>query len=197
MNRALAVVTVVSLFVAGIAIGALGMHIYQDRQLRHAGETRGPDRGFFTRRLWRHLDLSDDQQRKIGEILQRSREEAMDLRRDVRPQVMAIMDRAHEEIADILNPEQREEFQSLLRDNHRRAEHFFLGPPGRGHDRRGPWDGRGRRGPWGGPGRRPGPPPPGFPPADPPSDRPDARPVDPGEEGSPPTARPDSSDQLP
>lgn len=155
MNRVLAVVTVVSLFVAGIAIGALGMHIYQDRHLLHAGEPPGPGRGFVTRRLHRQLDLSAEQQRKIDAILQRSHEEAMELRRDVHPQVMAIMDRAHEEIADILNPEQREEFQRLLRDNNRRAEHFFLGPPGRGH---------GRRGPWGGPGRRHAPPPPEPPP---------------------------------
>ena len=166
MNRALAIVTVLSLFVAGIAIGALGMHIYQDRQLRHPDGPPGGERGFVGRRLHRMLDLSAEQMRKIDEILQHSHEQAMELREDLHPQVMAIMERAHEEIAGILDPDQLENFQQILQDNRRHAERWFLGPPGRG-------GGHGRRGPWGGPGRRPWGPPPDESPADPPPD-PDA-----------------------
>ena len=125
MNRLLAVVTVVSLFVAGIAIGALGMHIYQDRHLRHPDEPPGPGRGFVARRLHRLLDLSAEQMRQIETILQNSHEQAIELRNDLHPRVTGIMDRAHEKIADVLNPEQREEFQQLLHDNRRRAEQFF------------------------------------------------------------------------
>lgn len=182
MNRALAIVTVLSLFVAGIAIGALGMHIYHDRWLLHPDDSPGPERGFVTRRLYRLLDLSADQQRQVDAILQRSHEEAMALRDDLHPRVMAIMDRAHEEIAGILNSEQREAFQRLLEENRRRAEHFFLGPPGRGRHRR-----------WGGPGRRPwGPPPDGSPGGRQP-DRQDDRLPDPGDDGTVPADPPPDS----
>lgn len=178
MNRLLAIVTVLSLFVAGIAIGALGMHIYQDRQLLHPDGPPGPGGGgFIGRRLHRMLDLSAEQTRRVDAILQRSHERAMELRNDLHPRVMEIMESAHEEIAGILDPQQRERFQRLLQDNRRRAEHFFLGPPGE--------RGRGRRGPWGGPGRRPWGPPPGESPGGPPPDWRDDRPAAPGEDGPP------------
>jgi len=191
MNRALAIVTVLSLFVAGIAIGALGMHIYQDRQLRHPDDPQRPGRGFLGRRLHhqldRQLDLSVEQLERIEAILQSSHEKAMELRNDLHPRVMTIMDRAHDEIADILDPEQREKFQQLLQDNRRRAEHFFLGPPGRGR-------GHGRRGPWGGPGRRPWGPPRDGSRDGPRSDRPGDRPPEPGEDGTGPADPPPDPD---
>jgi len=160
MNRLLALVTVMSLFVAGIAIGALGMHIYQDRYVHRHDEPPGPGVGFAGRRLHSMLDLSAEQMRKIDAILEQSHRQAMELRDDLHPRVMAIMERAQEEIAGILDPEQREKFQQLLQDNRRRAEYFFLGPPPGPRGGRGDRYGRGGRGPWGGPGRRPwGPPP--------------------------------------
>lgn len=185
MNRALAIVTVLSLFVAGIAIGALGMHIYQDQRLRHPGrpdETIGFGPGFVGRRLHRVLDLSTEQMEKIDAILERSHEQAMELRRNVHPRVMEIMDRAHEEIAGILDVEQQEKFRQLLQENRRRAEQFFLGPPG---DR----GGHGRHRSWGGPGRRPWGPPPGGSPDGPPPEQPDD--PTPGEPGDTP---PDQTD---
>jgi hypothetical protein len=186
MNRALAIVTVLSLFVAGIAIGALGMHIYQDRQLRHPDDPPGPGRGFVGRRLHRMLDLSTEQTRRVDAILQRSHEQAMELRDDLHPRVMEIMERAHEEIAGILDPGQRERFQRLLQDNRRRAEQFFLGPPGgRGH---------GRRGPWGGPGRRPWAPRPDRSPGGSTPDWQDDRPSEPGEDGTRPAEPPPDPD---
>jgi Spy/CpxP family protein refolding chaperone len=187
MNRVLAIVAVLSLFVAGIAIGALGMRIYDDRQVRHFDDSPGPGGGFVGRHLHRMLDLSAEQMQKIDAILQHSHEQAMELRDDLHPRVTAIMDRAHEEIAGILNPEQRERFRQLLQDNRRRAERWFLGPPDGGRS-------RGRGGSWGGPGRRPWGPPSrdGSPPGGPPSRWPDdATPDQPSEPPSDPQDAPE------
>ena len=139
MNRALAIITVVSLFVAGITIGALGMHLFQDRRIESHGGPHGMRHGFAARRLHRELDLSPDQEKRIEEILARTHEEASALRDNLHPKVQALMDRAHEEIATILTPEQRVRFEDLVESHKRRAERFFLGPPrGRGSHRRHP-----------------------------------------------------------
>lgn len=150
MNRTLAIITVVSLFVAGIAVGALGMRVYSEhRESLHDGHF-GPGHGGMTRRLFRELGLSDEQQERIEAILVRTHEKASELRRDLHPRVMHLMDRAHEEIGALLTPEQHEKFRRLIERNRSRAERLFLG------------GGRGRRPP----AHRDGPPPP-PPPRDP------------------------------
>lgn len=132
MNRALAIITVLSLFVAGVAVGALGMNLYatkrvdlRDRFHRHGGD-------FFFNRLHRALDLTEDQEREIEAILRRTHDEAYELRRELHPKVMELMDRAHAQIEEILEPDQREEFRRIVARSRRKAERFFLGSPG-GH----------------------------------------------------------------
>ena len=144
MNRTLAIITVVSLFVAGIAVGALGMRVYSEhRETVHDGHF-GAGHGGMTRHLFRDIGLSDEQQEKIESILARTHEKASALRRDLHPRVRHLMDRAHEEIGALLTTEQLEKFHRLIERNRSRAERFFLG------------GGRGRRPP----AHRDGPPPP-------------------------------------
>jgi Spy/CpxP family protein refolding chaperone len=161
VSRALAVVTVCVLFIAGIAIGALGMHLYYDQQLERRGGPPGMRHRLFARHLHSQLDLTPEQQSTIDDILERSHTRANELRHDIGPRIHAIMERAHEEIEAVLTPEQREKFRGLLSRQPGRGERFLLGPPG-GH-------GPGRRIGWG---RGPEPPdgPPGRPGEGPPDD---------------------------
>ena len=174
MNRALAIVTVLSLFVAGVAIGALGMSLHSGRHVDRHDRPHGPGNDSFFHRLHRQLDLSEEQEAKIEAILARIHDEAYELRRDLHPRVMALMDRAHQEIEEILDPEQREAFHRLIVRSRRRAEHFFLGPPGR-HGR--PLHGADRH--------------PRHPRPDRPDREPGESPPEPPEPGEPTTERPE------
>ena len=132
MSRLLAVAAVFALFIAGIAVGAMGTHVFYDRHLAHQERPHpGMHRPHMTDRLLHRLRLTDEQQETIDDILERIHDEASDLRHDLQPRIHALMEHAHEEIEEILTPEQREKFKRFVERNRRRAEHFFLGPPER------------------------------------------------------------------
>ena len=79
-------------------------------------------------RLDRHLDLTDDQEKKIDEILRRRHDRITEMWEGVRPQVSKEIEATNAEIERLLTPEQREKFAKLrMRLGHR--------------------EGRGRRGP--------------------------------------------------
>jgi Spy/CpxP family protein refolding chaperone len=131
MSRAWAFVGVVALFLAGISIGALGMHLYQERSEMGPGESfLGPPRAFM-RNLERRLDLTPEQRRKIAAIRRQSWRESQSLRNELRPRVQKQMEATREKVLALLTPEQRERLEVLLRDNPRALHQFFLGEGGR------------------------------------------------------------------
>jgi Spy/CpxP family protein refolding chaperone len=149
MNKSIAVVAVLGLFLLGILIGALGMHLVyaqrfpalQERPFNGGSGMHGP---LFFARLERQLDLSEDQKERIREIMRESREEGTAMHEEMLPRVQELMDRTRASIVEILTPEQQKEFEQLMSRHRRDAERFFLG-----HDRRGERRQRfkGRRGP--------------------------------------------------
>jgi Spy/CpxP family protein refolding chaperone len=161
MSRGWALVSVFALFLAGISIGALGMHLYQERTGRGPrGPFAGPGRP-FARYLESRLELTPEQRKKIVAIRRESWRESESLRRELRPRIEKQMESTREKLLAVLTPGQREELEKLLRDDPRAFHRFFLG--------------EGER-PRGG---EPGPPPPGGPP-----------PPDPGVD-PPPAPRPE------
>ena len=167
MNRLLAVAAVFALFIAGIAVGALGTHLFYDRQIAHPGDFPMMSHRVFFDRMRDRLRLTSEQKKTIDDILERTHEKATDLRHEIQPHIHALMDRAHEEIEGILSPEQRKKFKSLVERHRRRAERFLLGPPGGRPHGPGHGPGHGRRwgrGPSDDPPGRPGETPPGSPP---------------------------------
>ena len=77
------------------------------------------------RHLDRRLDLTDEQRRKIEEILARRHERMAGMYDDVQPRLRAELIATNAEIEAVLTPEQRREFQTLrmhLRP-HRRGPH--------------------------------------------------------------------------
>ena len=189
MSRGWALVSVFALFLAGISIGALGMHLYQERSERGPrGPFAGPGRP-IARYLEGRLDLTVEQRRKIAAIRRESWRESESLRRELRPRIEMQMKTTQEKILAVLTPEQREKLEKLLRDDPRAFHRFFLG--------------EGERPPGGEPGPfRPGGPPPGSsggeaPPPGPPEGPPQAGPDEgppppgPGDDPPPPLPRPE------
>jgi len=183
MSRGWAVVSVVALFLAGISIGALAMHLYQERSERDVRVPfAGPGRP-FARRLEMRLELTPEQRRKIAAIRRESWRESESLRQEMRPRIEKQMKATQEKVLAVLTPEQREKLERLLRDDPRAFHRFFLG--------------EGERPPGGGPGppRPGGPPPPRGPAGDAPPQRPPNGPPQGGPDAGPPP--PDSGDGPP
>jgi Spy/CpxP family protein refolding chaperone len=161
MSRWWALVSVFALFLAGISIGALGMHLIQERSYD------GFHPPFFQehhrpwgRYLASRLDLTWEQREKIADIRRESRRESESLRRELRPRIEKQMEATREKILAVLTPSQREQLEKILREDPRALHRFFLGDE--------------ERRPGGPPGAprapRPGPPPGAPPPPEPPRD---------------------------
>lgn len=153
MNRSSSILVVAALFLSGVAIGALGMHLYYWQRLGPGARGFGdgpPPAPMMLGWMERELDLSREQRDAIREIVADSMRRGAEMRDELRPQVEALMRETSERIAMVLTEEQRRRYEELRRSEGYRFERGFLGPP-RG---RGPGAGR----------RRPGPPPPPPPP---------------------------------
>jgi len=133
MKRSLAFAYVVGLFLLGILIGGMAMHLHYASRFPPPGPP-GPGMRHddplhsFSGRLERQLDLTAEQKRLIDEIVAESRTEGRALHEEMLPRVREQMQRTHDRIREVLTPEQRERFEELLDSRHgRRAERFFLG----------------------------------------------------------------------
>lgn len=135
MKRHLALVYVAGLFLLGILVGALAMHLYYAVGSPAHPRFPGPGRAHrpdFSQRLERELDLTPEQARRIDAILAESRAEGEALHAEMLPRVREQMERTRARIAEVLTPEQRDRFEELNRRFRGRAERFFLGHrPGR------------------------------------------------------------------
>ncbi len=101
----------------GIAIGAGGTVVIMKRLILHAihHPEEAPQR--MTDRVRSRLDLSEDQVVKVKAILTERQKEIQALRRQIQPQVENELQKAKEDVAAILRPDQaakwRERFDRL------------------------------------------------------------------------------------
>lgn len=144
MTRWAAWVAVVGVFLVGVTIGALGMHVYDENTAepwrRPDGPRGGPPPHGRMHRFFEHLatrlELSPEQLEQVETILEESRSEAEALREEMAPRVRAHMEATSERIRQVLDPEQRAGFEKMMQRQRRLAERGFLGP-GPGPGRRG------------------------------------------------------------
>lgn len=150
MKRSVALISVVAVFIVGVAIGIVSTHLFYAQRFRPPDGPPGLVGRHFVDRLEGHLDLTANQRRQIDAILERTHGEAELLRHEMQPRLEHLFETTGTEIEAILTPEQREKFRQLRESQRGRMDRFL-----------GPRDGRRP------PGRRPrhGPPP------DPPPDR--------------------------
>lgn len=151
MMRALAVVFVVLVFVAGTAAGVAVDRLWLlgdgprhgDRHGPHGGRMRPPPERFLEE-LTSELDLDAAQKERITVVLDGAQTRARAIMEGSRPALDAAMQKTRSEILEVLTPAQRGRFEELEK---KRPPRPFGGPPGFGPG--GPPDGSG------------GPPPPG------------------------------------
>ena len=134
MNRSTSLLVVAALFLSGVAIGALGMHLYYWQTLGSS------PRGGFMR--WqgptpmvmgwmeRELDLTAEQREAIRDIVADSMRRGGEMRDEMRPRVEELMRETSDRIAAVLTEEQRRRYQELRDRRGRHFERGFLGPPG-------------------------------------------------------------------
>jgi hypothetical protein len=157
MKRPIAVVYVVGLFLLGIVIGALGMHVFDAHYQRPPwqapwhGPGRGPmadepgpgripgGPGFEGRLGWfaEQLELTAEQERQVRDVLADSHHEAEQLHQEMFPRVRALMEQTRERISALLSDEQRDRFETIVAGHRGYFERMFLHGPGGPHPLRG------------------------------------------------------------
>lgn len=125
MRKPAALAAVAALFLVGVLVGVLGTHLFYVQRLRQPGGMAELGTSVFAGQLERRLDLTSEQEREVERILAQTRSEAQALRREIVPEIRAILERTHERLDRVLTPEQRRELQELRR-RQRRIEGLFL-----------------------------------------------------------------------
>lgn len=116
----------VLIFVLGIVIGAAGMYCY-------GWYTGHWHRGFSRHRvidyLQKELDLSQTQTQQLQQIFRSMDQKESDLREQVAPQFQAIREEARTETRKILNPQQLEKFNEMVKRWDARRQKSRRQPP--------------------------------------------------------------------
>jgi Spy/CpxP family protein refolding chaperone len=105
-------------FLAGVVAGVVGTRIVVRHAVRAAILHPEQVQTVLERNLTRKLRLDHGQQVKLHEILTDAHGQLKGLRREYRPQLVAIVSNANQQITAILTPEQQAWFEKLKRGNH-------------------------------------------------------------------------------
>ncbi len=107
---------VVLVFLAGAAIGAIGMRIYVRHRIADFVGKGPPPRmvGHLMRKISAELSLSPEQQAEVRRIAESLRSELMALREKYRPEVEAIIEKQFAAIKDCLDPAQQQQADAIL-----------------------------------------------------------------------------------
>lgn len=112
-------------FALGVATGALGWGLYQERT-GWWGPHRDPERfrQILLQRLTRELGLTADQRRQVETTLREAGQEFARLREEIGPRVRDIRARSREKIRAILSPDQQAKFEALESQWEHRAQRW-------------------------------------------------------------------------
>jgi Spy/CpxP family protein refolding chaperone len=114
--RALAVLAAV--FLAGCIVGTTGSYFWLKRPMEipvRARETGPPPRGPERPRLPELLKLSQEQEKRFGEIMAESRKQLDALRAEQAPKIEAIRAETNHKLLSVLNEEQKEKFTAFMK----------------------------------------------------------------------------------
>ena len=127
-RKALALIALV--FILGVALGPVG-HSVDDRRVLGARTQQPaflqprPNPPRAVARLTNELDLTSEQQNQIGEILAGMQRRYDVVHDQMNPQFAQIREEGHDQIRQVLTPEQRPKFEDFLQrvaeDRRRRA----------------------------------------------------------------------------
>jgi len=113
-------------FLLGVLLGGVGNHLWGSRVWGNQGGRPGlpPSREQVLADFTRELELTADQEKQLGSILDDSRSKIRALDRSLDPQRMQIRDQSRAQMRALLTPEQQPKFDAFLQrqDSHRRGE---------------------------------------------------------------------------
>jgi Spy/CpxP family protein refolding chaperone len=111
-----AAILVFVVFLLGVLLGGVGNHLWGSRvwgnQAGHAGPP--PNRDQLLADFTRELELTPDQQKQMGSILDDSRSKFHALDKSLDPQRMQIRDQSRAQMRALLTPEQQPKFDAFL-----------------------------------------------------------------------------------
>jgi hypothetical protein len=118
-----ALVVLLVVFLLGIGGGIVVDRVVLSPFGPIAHTRRSPER--LLHRLTRSLELSADQQVVVRRILKATRAELGTLRRNMRQEVHAVLTSSERQIIEVLKPDQRDAFRTLMAE-HRARRHRWL-----------------------------------------------------------------------
>jgi len=101
------VVMILLIFLGGAACGAAVATMAVTHSRHHDMQSPPAMSGHITARLAALLDLTDDQSRQVREIILRRHDALIDVRREIQPRLEAELAVLEEQIAAVLNEQQR------------------------------------------------------------------------------------------
>ena len=117
-------VLVTLVFLAGMAAGVVGTRVFIRHWVSSAIQRPENVQILMERNLRRQLHLDARQRVEVHRILTEARVQLRDLRKEYRPQVVAVLTNTEAQISTVLTPEQQAQFERMQQENRR-----FLPPP--------------------------------------------------------------------
>lgn len=128
-HRILALVLVASIFVLGIVVGVVGTHVAYARRIERPGALADLALDLGAHRLERQLDLDTEQRLALDRILAEARREIALLRGDVVVRMRAMRQKAFDELAPVLDDDQRAELERLQAQRERFFDRYLAPVP--------------------------------------------------------------------
>jgi Spy/CpxP family protein refolding chaperone len=115
-GRREAAVLVFIVFLLGVLLGGMGDHLWGSRVLGNPGGRFGPPptREQVLANFTRQLELTPDQEKQLGDILDDSRSKFRSLDKSLDPQRMQIRDQSRAQMRALLTPEQQPKFDAFF-----------------------------------------------------------------------------------
>lgn len=132
-TRVKAQLAIVTVFLLGVAAGALGLTMYSrwidaGRPSRWTGKF---DQERYVKQMTEAVRLNPEQMGPLDAILDETREEFLAMRKRLSPQIDEVRQRARDRVRGILNADQQPRFEAFLKrwDEERRAEEQAAAAP--------------------------------------------------------------------
>ncbi|ERR1700722_1611892 len=115
-GRREAAVLVFIVFLLGVLLGGVGNHLWGSRVWGNSTGRFGPPptRDQVLANFTRQLELTPDQEKQLGDILDDSRSKFRSLDKSLDPQRMQIRDQSRAQMRALLTPEQQPKFDAFL-----------------------------------------------------------------------------------
>jgi hypothetical protein len=115
-DRVRALLVLMGVFILGCILGAAGSHFWFKKYIQPVSGMRadGPPPPHGRTRLPELLEMTPDQEKRFGEIMQESRRKLDTLQVEQRPKIEAVLEETNRQIASILNEKQQKKYQEFL-----------------------------------------------------------------------------------